>query len=125
MRLAFEYREDREYFRKLLCDPGERLEAYADLFDFETPPGRKRQQAGRICATRKAALSRRFGRRCLLRFADDCDGASGLTVDHLIPLLTNKLNKELRDFPRSWVDAAGVTRKAVSQSFGSNHPRGT
>jgi len=44
-----------------------------------------------------------------------CDINSGINVDHLIPLATNKLNKELRNLK------AEPGRKVKSQSFGSNH----
>lgn len=44
-----------------------------------------------------------------------CDLDSGIVIDHLIPLSTNKLNKELRNLKPD------KFKKVISQSFGSNH----
>lgn len=45
---------------------------------------------------------------------DVCDINSGFCVDHLIPLSSNKLNKELRK------QLAEKGKKVKTQSFGSN-----
>ena len=61
-----------------------------------------------------AELEKHFGHRCMLQYAC-CDMHSGTQVDHLIPLSSNKLNKELRQLK------AVAGKKVVTQSIGSNH----
>ena len=94
MKLEFQNSKYRAFFEQLLCEAGEDLDLYADLFDLG-PVAPKRSAFGRIRNARLRALIGRFGRFCMLRFAPDCDVASGLCVDHLIPLSSNKLNKDL------------------------------
>ena len=52
--------------------------------------------------------------QCMLNL-DCCDLESGTAIDHLIPISSNILNKELRDLK------AKKGKKVKSQSFGSNH----
>lgn len=47
--------------------------------------------------------------------SDLCDIERGINVDHLIPLSSNKLNKELRQLK------ALKGKKVLTQSFGSNN----
>ncbi len=119
--LEFEHPEDQETFRQLLCDPGEALESYADLFDFR-PVKEKRAEFARVKEERRTELVRRFGEVCMLHYAGDCDTASGLRIDHLIPLSTNKLNKLLRGAGTSRT-SDGKMKKAPTQTLGSNGPR--
>lgn len=58
-----------------------------------------------------------FGEVCQLQLVPDRDPRAGLTVDHVAPLSSNKLNKELRGL------APLPGRKVVTQSFGSNDRR--
>jgi 5-methylcytosine-specific restriction endonuclease McrA len=63
----------------------------------------------------KTQLVARFGQVCQLRLLEECDPGAGLAIDHVIPLSTNKLNKELRNL------VAAKGRKVATQSFGSNN----
>lgn len=119
--LPFEYEADRQFFKQLLCKDGEELALYADLFDFR-PAHLKRREFGRLRAQRLRDLQRVLGSVCLLYFAPDCSVRSGLTVDHLIPLSSNVLNKGLRGV-RTSRTADGALRKVPSQTLGSNNPR--
>lgn len=118
--MNFEYPEDRLRFEQLLCDKDEDLSNYAELFDFR-PPQEKRREFDRARPRVLRELLERHGEVCMLRYAPDCDVANGLCVDHLIPLSSSKLNKELRQLGTSR-SADGKLRKASTQSFGSNHP---
>jgi 5-methylcytosine-specific restriction endonuclease McrA len=109
----FTYPEDEQFFRALLCDDGETLDRYIPLFDFRSPTV-KRQEFNRSRDRLLAQLIAAFGPVCQLQFAERCSFQSGIAVDHLIPLSTNKLNKELRALP------AAPGKKVVAQSFGAN-----
>lgn len=111
--MQFEFKEDRGYFERLLCKEGEELERYETLFDFRLAIVKRKEFNSKRKSLVEKLLSL-HGRDCMLKY-ECCDLSSGLTVDHLIPLSTNKLNKELRKFkPES-------DKKVTSQSFGSNH----
>lgn len=69
-----------------------------------------------------AGLLQRFGETCLLGISENCNVKNGLVVDHLIPLSSNKLNKQLRS-ARASRSADGKLSKAPTLSYGSNHPR--
>lgn len=118
---GFQHRDDQRFFEDLLCEAGEDLSLYADLFDFRSP-GEKRKEFIRSRAAILSALENRFGKSCMLQFAPDCDVASGISLDHLIPLSSNKLNRVLRNVGTSRT-LEGRLKKAPSQSFGSNGPR--
>jgi hypothetical protein len=113
--MHFESPEDKRYFHDLLCASGEDLSRYASLFDFR-PPTIKRREFDCQRARLRSELVKRYGHVCQLRYSDKCDIQSGIVIDHLIPLASNKLNKELRHLP------ALPSKKVASQSFGSNHP---
>ncbi len=119
--IQFEFDEDRAFFKKLLCHDDDALESFADLFDFRSPKV-KRTEFGRIKAQVLRDKLALHGPVCQLRLAEDCNIASGLVLDHLIPLSTNKLNKALR-WQGTERDASGGILKAPTQSFGSNNPR--
>jgi 5-methylcytosine-specific restriction endonuclease McrA len=121
MDLIFEYLEDRNYFDLLLCDLEEDITAYSDLFDFR-PPAIKRAEFNRIRNFQLEQLLMRFGKVCHLKCSPNCNVGSGLAIDHLIPLSSNKLNRLLRNFSTSR-SLDGSIKKAPSQSFGSNAPR--
>ena len=121
MGLEFPHPKYRAFFERMLCRDGEALETYADLFDFHPVPA-KRAAFGRMRASRLKELLNRFGNVCMLSFAPDCDVASGLCLDHLIPLSSNKLNKELLG-ATTFRDSEGNFRKAPTESFGSNGQR--
>jgi 5-methylcytosine-specific restriction endonuclease McrA len=111
--MNFEYPEDKEFFRRFLCVGGEGLSAYNRLFDLR-PSRIKRSEFNRQMPRLRKELLKRYGRVCQLQLVEDCSIKAGLTVDHLIPLSSNKLNKELRKL----TPLPG--RKVASQSFGSN-----
>jgi 5-methylcytosine-specific restriction endonuclease McrA len=113
LKLQFEHPEDRLFFEHLPCWNGESLAKYADLFDFR--PGRVKRAEFQL--NRRELLSQlvqRYGHVCQIRFPAICDDPSGMEVDHLIPLSSNKLNKMLRRA------VAPYGRKVPPQSFGSN-----
>jgi len=113
--VTFEHPEDRIFFSDLLCEEGESLEKYAPLFDFRDVTKKR----GEFQAARPSLLENlraKHGSRCMLHYSKACTGGRGaLTIDHLIPLSSNKLNKELRR------DVPLPRRKVPTQSIGSNH----
>jgi 5-methylcytosine-specific restriction endonuclease McrA len=111
--MNFDYPEDKKFFRRLLCKGGKRLSAYSRLFDLR-PARIKRAEFNCQMPRLKKELLKRYGRVCQLQIVEDCNVKAGLTIDHLIPLSSNKLNKELRKLR----PLPGC--KVASQSFGSN-----
>lgn len=112
--IQFEHEEDRIFFSELLCDEGESVEKYSQLFDFR-PPNEKRKEFNRIRGNLLEQLVALYGHGCLLGYEGLCDLGSGVAVDHLIPLSSNKLNKEIRHLK------AEAGKKVITQSFGSNN----
>lgn len=112
--MGFKFAEDKAFFERLLCRQGESIEKYLALFDFDGAK-LKRDKFNRMRADILSRLFKERGRICELSFPDKCDLGSGFNIDHLIPLSTNKLNKELRGLK------AEPGRKVKSQSFGSNN----
>jgi hypothetical protein len=121
MGLELPHPKYRLFFERMLCRNGETLEIYADLFDFG-PIRAKRSAFASIRTARLNELVDRFGSICMLQFAPDYNVASGLCLNHLIPLSSNKLTKELLG-ATTFRDADGNFRKALTESFGSNAPR--
>jgi len=113
--MSFEYQEDEQFFHDLLCEPGDNLDKYQSLFDFRSPSV-KRNEFNRQRAHLLADLLSQDGCVCQLQYSARCNIERGLVIDHLIPLSSNKLNKELRHL------SALPGNKVASQSFGSNHP---
>jgi len=113
--VTFEHPEDQRFFRDLLCEEGEALEKYAPLFDLRDMTKKRREfQAARPSLLK--ILRTKHGTGCMLQYSEACTGGRGaLTIDHLIPLSSNKLNKEIRHV------APLPGRKVPGQSFGSNH----
>ena len=114
--MLFSLPEYEQFFQELLCDPGENLSRYAALFDFR-PPEIKRREFNRKRRHLLAQLLEQYGRICQLNYPELCDIDSGIQVDHIIPLASNKLNKELRQLP----PPSG--KKVPAESFGSNNPQ--
>jgi 5-methylcytosine-specific restriction endonuclease McrA len=110
--MQFRHEADRRFLETLLCRQGESLAAYGEMFDFR-PHRAKRGEFDRLRDARRRELIEVHGAVCQLRFSPRCTGTPD-TIDHLISLATNVLNK-----------ARGVQaipgRKVVSQSLGSNH----
>jgi 5-methylcytosine-specific restriction endonuclease McrA len=112
----FKYPEYDQFFRDLLCEEGEDLSTYELLFDLREPPSIKRRElTARKYKQAWQELEERYGRVCQLRFVDSCEINNPVCIDHVIPLISNELNKKLR---KSKPLAAG--KKIQSESFGSN-----
>ena len=112
--LDFEFIEDKIYFSKLLCEEGEDISKYSKLFDFRNPHI-KRIEFNKIRNSVINQLIRSCGPLCKLSFDKICDISSGYNIDHVIPISTNKLNKELRNLEKL------NGKKVKAQSFGSNN----
>jgi len=109
--LSFDYPEDQLEFEDRLRASGG-LEQNQHLFDFREPQI-KRKEFNKIRNQIFEELRTRHGNCCQLRCHPDCTEI-GVEVDHLIPLSSNVLNKELRKMK-------GENKKKVpAQSFGSN-----
>jgi 5-methylcytosine-specific restriction endonuclease McrA len=113
--MQFEHEADYDYFKSLLAqDSDANFEPYLCLFD-NRPLIIKRKEFNSKKRKYYEALKLLFGERCFLRYKT-CDLSSGFCIDHLIPLSTNQLNKEIRNLK----PAPG--KKVQSQSLGSNNP---
>lgn len=108
---GFEHIADREYFDNMLLSLGG-VAANRELFDFRDPE-LKRSEFNRIRDNVFASLISRYSSTCQLCCHADCTGIAS-QVDHLIPLSSNSLNKEIRGL------RGGKGKKAPAQSFGSN-----
>jgi len=111
--LSFEFKEDESYLDELFSAVGG-LNTNAMHFDFGNPVA-KRKAFSKIRDREMERLKSIHGDVCQLCMHPDC-AAIAQEVDHLIPLSTNVLNKQLRHM----VGIGG--RKVPAQSFGSNHP---
>ena len=112
--MEFMFPEDQSFFQKLLCDENEELPKYESLFDFR-PPDIKRKEFNTIMKKVRPQLEESSGKVCQLQCSELCNIESGINVDHVIPLSSNKLNKELRQLK------ALKGKKVLTQSFGSNN----
>ena len=110
--MDFEFKEDEQHFVSLFLLIGG-LEGNRCLFDFR-PPDLKRKEFNKIRHTVFQKLLDEYGNYCQLHCHEDCTGEAK-EVDHLIPLSSNVLNKQLRNM----MGQAG--KKVPAQSFGSNH----
>ena len=107
----FEFQEDAEYFEQLFSDSG-MSDFKKEYFDFRDPDI-KRAEFGKIRDSVFETLKEKYGNVCQLEYSDDCT-AQAEQVDHIIPLHTNVLNKQLRKIKEL------TGKKTPSQSFGSN-----
>lgn len=116
--MQFEFPEDREFFASLLAEGDvHRLEtAYSDLFDFRHP-AIKRFEFNKTRKRVLIELMEKHKGECQLRIHPECTSEGVFEPDHIIPLSSNTLNKELRHMKRT------SNAKVEPQSFGSNHPR--
>ncbi len=113
--MQFEFPEDKEFFRKLLCELDEDINNYGLFFDFRSPIVKRKEfnyQKDHLLSI----LHEQYSTACQLQLSGMCGIRSGVAVDHLIPLSTNELNKKLRHL------SAPLGKKVLSQSFGSNRP---
>ena len=111
--ISFQNKEDEEFFSKLLNQKEVLNSNYKVLFDFRDPLI-KRKEFNKKRNELFKQLKSTFGESCSLKL-DCCDVSSGFVIDHVIPLSSNILNKNLRDVrpPKG--------KKVPSQSFGSNN----
>ncbi|MDX1535967.1 MAG: hypothetical protein R3346_04380 [Candidatus Spechtbacterales bacterium] len=114
--MEFEHTEDREFFIKLLANGDEKEfeKRFKDYFDFRDP-STKRKEFNSLRNKILSQLTNEYGSRCQLQLNDNCKLDQGLVVDHLIPLSTNKLNKNLRNLKPE------KGKKVKAQSLGSNN----
>jgi 5-methylcytosine-specific restriction endonuclease McrA len=113
--IEFENLEDRSYFENLILLNNDFInkDTFEKMFDFRNPVI-KRKEFNKVRAERLETLKLSYGLNCMLKL-DCCDENSGHAVDHIIPLSTNKLNKEIRNVKPL------LGKKVVAQSFGSNN----
>ena len=112
--MKFEHAEDLLFFEGLLVkEKGQSIDDFQSMFDFREPQI-KRKEFNKIRDLILSQLKELHGEKCMLSLAM-CDIESKLVADHLIPLSSNKLNKEIRKL----VPEPG--KKVKTQSFGSNH----
>lgn len=108
--MDFKYTEDKLFFKNILQD----TTIFEQFFDFRDPLIKrsefnlKRDEIFKI-------LTNKYGLGCALNYPGICDTKSGLTVDHIIPLKTNELNKKIRNLK------AKDGKKVPSESYGSNN----
>lgn len=116
--MEFEHPEDKKFFAGILADGDEELldREYSDLFDFEHQ-AIKRWKFNKSKKKILRELIEKYNGECQLHVHPECSPKWGLEPDHIIPLSSNVLNKELRRMKPE----KGM--KVVAQSFGSNHPR--
>jgi len=116
--MTFDYPQDKQYFADLLTDGDINLleQAYFDLFDFRHH-AIKRWEFDKVRKKLLLDLIEKHQGLCQLGIHDQCSSESGLEPDHIIPLASNVLNKELRKL------APSTGMKVESQNFGSNHMR--
>ena len=112
--IEFENIEDQKYFENMLLhDEFKDINDFKTMFDFRIPDI-KRKEFNRIRNKILHTLKNQHGIKCMLKL-ECCDLESGTAIDHMIPISSNKLNKELRNLK------AEKGRKVKTQSFGSNH----
>lgn len=110
----FDFEEDYEYFDRLFDSLGG-INKNIHLFDFRTPII-KRKEFNKIRNDIFYILMEKKGNICELQLNENCTN-NAEQVDHLIPLSSNDLNKELRNIK-------GVNgKKTPTQSYGSNNTK--
>ena len=115
--MKFQYTEDGEFFALLLTngDNDEFRAQHIFKFDFREP-SIKRADFDKLKKSTMEEFAELGRTKCELRLVSDCDSQS-LSLDHIIPLSSNELNKHLRKM------TAPQGKKVPAQSYGSNDPR--
>jgi 5-methylcytosine-specific restriction endonuclease McrA len=108
----FTYKEDQQAMEELLTEHGGII-ANFELFDFRSPDI-KRKEFQTLRNNVFNELVGEYGESCRLQSHPGCT-IKAEQVDHLIPLSSNVLNKNIRH-----IKGKNGT-KVPSQSFGSNH----
>ena len=113
--MNFQYPEDREFFLNFFAggDEDSLEKEFSDLFDFRHP-AIKRWEFNKIRKKLLVDLVEKY-KTCQLKIHPDCSKDGIFQPDHIIPLSTNKLNRELRHM------VSPQHQKVPAQSFGSNH----
>lgn len=112
--INFKYQENKDFFVKLFNTTESLIDQFGDYFDFrEVDVKRKEFNLDRKGLLEEIVKER--GLKCELGISKNCDLASGIQIDHFIPLSTNELNKKLRNATHE------IGRKVTSASYGSNN----
>lgn len=114
--MKFEYPEDEKFFANLLtqCNVKKLHTDFGHCFDLRSPSV-KRREFNQVRNQLLKQVIERDGKRCSLQIHPDCSKEKIFECDHIIPLSSNELNKNLRHLK----SLSG--KKIPSQSFGSNH----
>lgn len=114
--MQFEHSQDKIFFAQLLAGGSINVleQKYSELFDFRNPLI-KRKEFNVIRPNLLKSLVEKYGHACQLHIHPECNSDGALEVDHIIPLSTNVLNKEIRHMQRI------PPAKVPAQSFGSNN----
>lgn len=107
----FKYKEDRDYFESMFLELGG-LDLFIGLFDFRDVD-EKRKEFNSMRNKIFDGLVKKYGSECQLKCHKDCTNLATV-VDHLMPLSSNRLNKEIRGMK------AAIGKKVPTQSLGSN-----
>jgi 5-methylcytosine-specific restriction endonuclease McrA len=110
----FKFKEDLDFFLNLFSISIDQIDSIKAFFDFRDPET-KRKEFNNIRQTILRELIKKYGSKCSLAYENLCDEKSGLTIDHIIPLKSNELNKKLRELK------GNAGKKAKSESYGSNN----
>ena len=111
----FQYPEDKLFFMNLFgCgDETDFDKQFGQLFDFRTPSLKRKEFNPKRNAIYNKLLE--SGSECQLQLVENCSASGKFDVDHMIPLSSNELNKNIRHLK------AEKSKKVLTQSFGSNH----
>jgi 5-methylcytosine-specific restriction endonuclease McrA len=111
--MSFKYKNDEMFFKKMLEFLN--IDTFLTLFDFSEPI-EKRKEFNKIKKKFYDQLMLKQQGECYLAFNSICDVSKGYQIDHIIPLSTNILNKNLRN-----LKSTDKNKKVQSESYGSNH----
>jgi 5-methylcytosine-specific restriction endonuclease McrA len=110
-KFRFNFKEDLKYFETLFAG----IKNTLIFFDFRNPI-EKRNEYRQLRKKILAEKIKESGFICQLQYQGVCDVSSGITLDHVIPLSSNVLNKALRGMKPN------QGKKVPAESYGSNHP---
>jgi len=113
--MFFEYPEDKVFFMNLFrCDKEKDFDSrFYRFFDFRLPDLKRKEFNGKRNTLYRSYFAE--GRVCQLKLIDTCSQSGSFAIDHMIPLSSNELNKNIRKLE------AMKGKKVQTQSFGSNH----
>jgi 5-methylcytosine-specific restriction endonuclease McrA len=111
--MDFKYKGDKIFFKNLFDFVDDNI--FSSIFDFSEPI-EKRKKFNKIKKKFYNQLMLKQQGECYLSFDSICDVSKGYQIDHMIPLSTNTLNKNLRN-----LKSTDKNKKVQSESYGSNH----